>query len=233
MPPIKSMIGVDMSGYTPAPPPDFQPERSLLPARDPTLRFSAPFLPGTFPSSDTLRGFHLGGVIPQWRIPIPASPSGGSGGSSSSAAIISTSSSTTTTSTLGIIQNSSLNLPVMNPADTYTGSAAMIGEGWLLYTLSATFLMRVRGYATADAQTTDLARPSTLSPGYATAQDIIFDVVMGTTPQWDFTPPIVGVNQVEGESQLLFVTVDNLSNASTNGSVTIQYAPIAAFADQI
>lgn len=110
----------------------------------------------------------------------------------------------------------------------------MVGEGWLFYTLSPTFLMRVRGYGSSTSQASDVTRPITQSPGYGTAQDIIFDVVMDTTLGWDFTPGVVGTNQVEGESQLLFVTVDNVSSSSVNaGSVSIQYAPIAAFKDQI
>jgi hypothetical protein len=239
MPKIEDLTGLNFEGYqrvVPSPPPAFEVDKSLLPARDPKLRFSAPFLPGTFPSSDTLRGFHLGGVIPQYRIPVPAQASAQGAGGTMNTTIISTSSSSsssTVPSTLGIIQSASFNIPALNPGDTYSGSLPMVGEGWLLYTLSATFLMRVRGYATPEAQTIDLTRPATQAPGFGTAQDIIFDVVMDTSPQWDFTPPIVGVNQVEGESQLLFVTIDNLSNSSVSGSVTIQYAPIAAFKDQI
>ncbi|HKV94220.1 MAG TPA: hypothetical protein VJW20_16855, partial [Candidatus Angelobacter sp.] len=100
------------------------------------------------------------------------------------------------------------------------------------YTLSPTFFMRVRGYGSAAGQTADLTRPITQSPGYATFQDICFDVVMDTTLGWDFTPPIVATNQDEGASTNLYITVTNLSNGSTNGSVTLQYAPIAGFKGQ-
>ena len=241
LPPIKEMIGVDLSGYIPAPvtpPPNFQAEQSLLPARSPLLRATAIYIPGTFPSSDSLTGYHIGGVIPQFRSPLPPPASAqGAGSTTNINANINASNSTsnvTITSNLGVIQSASFNIQPLNPGQTYAGSVTMVGEGWLFYALSPTFLMRVRGYGCSAGQASDLARPITQGPGFGTEQDIIFDVVMDTTLGWDFTPGVVGTNQVEGESQLLFVTVDNVSSSSQNaGSVSIKYAPIAAFKDQI
>lgn len=241
MPPIKDRVGLDLEGYipaSPASPPDFQPEQSLLPRRSPLLRASAIYIPGTFPSSDSLTGYHIGGVIPQFRSPLPPPAAAqGAGGTTNINANINASSSssiTTISSPLGVIQSASFNIQPLNPGQTYTGSVTMVGEGWLFYSLSPTFLMRVRGYGSATSQAADVTRPITQGPGYGTEQGIIFDVVMDTTLGWDFTGPVTGTNQVAGESQLLFVTVDNVSSASVNaGSVSIQYAPIAAFKDQI
>ena len=241
MPPIKDLTGINLEGYQRVlpqqPPAAFDSENSLLPRRSPLLRASAIYIPGTFPSSDSLTGYHIGGVIPQFRSPLPPPASaGGAGGTTNINANINASNSTsnvTITSNLGVIQSASFNIPTLSPGQTYSGPLSMTGEGWLFYTLSPTFLMRVRGYATPSAQASDLTRPITVSPGYGTEEGIIFDVVMDTTIGWDFTPGVTGTNQVEGESQLLFVTVDNLTQGSTSGSVTIQYAPIAAFKDQI
>src|SRR5262249_35711584 len=156
MPPIDEMMKVDLSNYVrvphtpPAPPAEFQSPESLLPRRDPTLRFSAPYLPNTFPSSDTLRGFHLGSQIPQYRIPVPPQASAPGAGTTVNNAIVSSSSSTiTNTSPLGIIQNASLNIPTLGPGQAYEGSVSLIGETWTFLTLSPTFGIRVRAYSTA------------------------------------------------------------------------------------
>ena len=122
MPPIKDMTGVNLSGYIPAPvtpPPDFQPEQSLLPRRSPLLRSSAIYIPGTFPSSDSLTGYHIGGVIPQYRSPLPPPATAQGAGSTTNQNILinspTSSSSTTVISNAGIIQSASLSLPTMNP----------------------------------------------------------------------------------------------------------------------
>ena len=190
-----------------------------MPARSPLLRASAIYIPGTFPSTDSLTGYHIGGVIPQFRSPLPppASAQGASGTTNINANINASNSTSnvTITSNLGVIQSASFNIQPLNPGQTYAGSVTMVGEGWL-FTLFPDFPMRVRGYGSSTGQASDLTRPITQSPGYGTEQDIIFDVVMDTTLGWDFTPGVVGTNQVEGESQLLFVTVDNVSSSSQN-----------------
>jgi len=238
---IEQATNVDTSGYTrtlPVPA-ESKPEQLLLPVRDSKLRFSAPYLPGTFPSSDTLLGYHLGGMIPQYRIPVPpGATAGGAGGTTNNNVLINTSnssSSTTITSNLGIIQSASFNVPSLNPGDVYTGSLTLSGEAWTLFGFTGTFPMRVRGYSTAAAQTVDLQRPITQAPGYGTEQGIIFDVYLDTPPiSWGFTPTVTGNNQDEGESQIMYITVTNVSNASvSSGSVSFEYAPIAAFKDQV
>src|SRR5271169_486259 len=100
MPTIQESTGVDLGGYTrtlPIPS-ESQPEQLLLPVRDSKLRFSAPYLPGTFPSSDTLLGYHLGGMIPQYRIPVPPGATAGGAGGNANFGGISASLSLTVTS---------------------------------------------------------------------------------------------------------------------------------------
>src|ERR1700728_196976 len=92
---------INLSNYTdaaPSPPPAASmPEPILLPTRNSALRFTAPYLPGTFPSSDNLTGYHIGGSVPQNRIPIPSQAAAQGAGASTSTAVISSSSSSTTT----------------------------------------------------------------------------------------------------------------------------------------
>src|SRR5271168_329626 len=94
---ISGRVGVDTSGYVSAPPPAStqQQEQPLLPVRDSKLRFSAPNIPGAFPSSDTLTGFHMGGMIPQWRIPTAPNQITGNLATTASGTVISSSSSST------------------------------------------------------------------------------------------------------------------------------------------
>ena len=235
---ISDRVGIDTAGYSPvqaAPPPSTQQlEQPLMPTRNPFLRFSAPNIPGSFPSSDTLRGFHLGGQIPQYRIPVsPAASASGTGSTTSNVAVINNNQNVTV-SQLGIIQNATFNIPPISPGGLYTGSLTLNGEGWLLYTISCSYLMRVRGYSTANAQITDQTRPITQGPGFGTEQDVVFDVNLDTLPaQWDFTAPVIAVNQNPGVSQLLYITVTNNSASISAGSFTLEYAPIAGFAGQL
>ena len=231
---IKDHIGIDTSGYAPIqtpPPSNSQLEQPLLPVRDSKLRFSAPNIPGSFPSSDTLVGYHMGGMIPQWRIPTaPSQSSGGSGTTITNAAIVSsTNTNTTSVSKFGVISSATFHVPVLSPGGIYTGSLGLLGEGWIFFGFTCSFPMRVRAYGTQTSQTTDLTRPITQGPGFGTSEDIIFDVNLTTLPTiWDFTPTVMGVNNNPGTSQLIYLTITNNSAASSSGLVTLTYAPIAS-----
>src|SRR5580692_9387580 len=98
---IEKSQKVDWSKYTSGiptpPPPASDPTQTLLPTRSPLLRFPTPYIPGIFPSSDNLLGYHLGGMMPQYRIPVPSQASAqGAGGTTNTSVIASSSSSTST-----------------------------------------------------------------------------------------------------------------------------------------
>ena len=224
--PYEDHFGVDTSGYVSAParPEASEPVQQLMPARDSQLRFSAPYLPGTFPSSDTLRGYHIGGIIPQWRIPVPAQANAQGAGTTTSTAR-STSSSSTTTNNPAKAQTASLTTPNLNPGDQFTGVLTM-AKAFVALTVTVNAPARVRLYSTVSAQTADLARPSTQGPGYGTEQGIIGDIYLDTAPIVWQAVNMVGANGDSPQSATIYITVDNISNASETVTVSVSYVPV-------
>jgi hypothetical protein len=76
-------------------------------------------------------------------------------------------------------------------------------------------------------QTGDASRNPVTPAGLGTEQDLILDVLFDglSGAVWD-VQGVSGNNNQPGVSQLLFVTVDNLSGGSTAFSVGIQYSPL-------
>lgn len=220
----------DWSNYEAAPaspPPDFQPERSLEPVRDSKLRFSAPYLPGTFPSGDTLRGFHLGNVIPQWRIPVPAGATAqGATTTSTATTITSSSSSSTTTNNPAKAQTASITTPVMNPGDRFVGILTM-AKGFEIWSVATNAAARIRLYATKSAQTADLARPSSQGPGFGNEQGIIVDWYLDTAPVvYEANPYPSGRNADSPQSTSIYLTVDAIGVSSGKITITVTFVPL-------
>ena len=228
---ISDRTGVDTSRYAPVaipPPSNAQLEQPLLPVRDSKLRFSAPNIPGAFPSSDTLLGYHLGGQIPQYRIPVPPSQTGGTSTATSFGTAIVTgggTSSSTTTNNPAKSQTTSIATPVINPSNQFTGILTM-AKAFVVLTVTVNAAARVRLYSTASAQNVDRTRPITQGPGYGTEQGIIGDIVLDTAPVVWQAENMVGCNGDSPQTANVYLTVDNIGLASTAITVTILYVPI-------
>jgi hypothetical protein len=231
---LEKSLQVDVSGYervAPHEPPlaASEPTRALLPVRDVLERSPVPTIPGTFPSSDALRSYHLGGMVPQSRAPMPAPASAQGAGGTQITNVVSTSTSSTTTNTLPQIQVASISTPVLSPNTQFQTAVSLTGEAWNLFSISISPMAacRIRLYGTPAGQTGDASRNPLTPPGLGTEQDLIFDVLFdglsGST--WD-CQGVTGNNNQPGVSQLCFVTVDNLSGGSTAFSVTLQYSPL-------
>jgi hypothetical protein len=224
---IASHLDVNTSGYStvPAPPPsNVQIEQPLLPVRDSKLRFSAPNIPGSFPSSDTLIGYHLGGMIPQWRIPtVPTQSSSGSGATTTTTVISSSSSSSTSNPPKS--QTASVTTAVLSPASQFTGVVTM-AKAFIVLSISVNAAARVRLYSTAAAQNVDKSRPITQGPGFGTEQGIIGDVVLTNTPVVWYTENMVGANGNNPQNASIYCTVDNLTASSTAIQVSISFVPL-------
>jgi len=205
-------------GYLPAPPPATQQqEQPLLPTRSPLLRFSAPYLQGTFPSSDTLLGFHLGNQIPQWRIPVPPPVLTGNSTSTSTTTVISGSSTTTTTKLSQKTQ--SVATPTISPSQVYTGSVTL-STAYALNSISSATPVRVRVYTSASAQSTDLSRPITQGAGFGTIQGLVCDVNLDTTPVvWALDPVPVAI----GTNATSYISITNTSSSSVAINVTLGF----------
>lgn len=224
---IADRVGVNLSGYQPlAPPPvSQQQEQPLLPVRDSKLRFSAPNIPGAFPSSDTLIGYHLGGMIPQWRIPTAPNQSGSSSTTSTATVISTGSGSSTTTNLAPKAQSASVATSVLSPLGQFTGSLTM-AKAFIVLSVSVNAAARVRLYSTISSQTTDLSRPQTQGPGFGTEQGIIGDIVFTAAPAVWMCENMIGANGGSPQIPTAYLTVDNLGSAVMAINVSISYVPL-------
>lgn len=230
MPSVKDTLNADLSNYVdaPSPPPtSLDTALSLAPVRDHRLRFSAPYLPGTFPSTDTLTGYHLGGKIPQYRMPVPAPPSaGGAGGSSSSGVFTTSSTSTITTNNPPISQTAVFTAASVLPGNNFTGIITM-AKTFTILSLTINAAARIRVYSTVAAMNADLPRPITQAPGYATEQGLVGDIYLDTPPYtWQPTPSIVGSNADSPQSQQAYVALTNISQSVQSYSLSVVFVPI-------
>lgn len=229
MPSISESQNVDLAGFTRVlpftPPANFQSDQSMLPKRSPTVRFSAPFLPNIFPSSDTIRDNALGGQIPQTRIPVPPQVNNGSGSTIARSIAISSSSSSTGTSNPPKAQTASVTTSVLSPGGQFTGSLSM-AKSYIVLFVSVNVAARVRLYSTAAAQTVDLSRPITSGAGFGTEQGIVGDMVLDTAPVVWEAQNMTGVNGDTPQGATAYLTVDNLSVSSTAISVSVVYVPL-------
>jgi hypothetical protein len=227
MPTIAESTGTDISGYTytlPGPPATQFQDQPLLPTRDSKLRFTPPYLPGIFPSSDALLGYHLGGMMPQYRIPVPPQATA-QGASTSTATAIVTTSSSSSTNNPAKAQTASLTTLTLNPGDQFTGVLTM-AKAFVVLTVTVNVPARVRLYSTVSAQTADLTRPFTQGPGYGTEQGIIGDIVLDTAPAIWQAVNMVGANGDSPQSATIYCTVDNISNASETVTASVVYVPV-------
>jgi hypothetical protein len=224
--PIADHIGIDTSGYSPvpAPPPaSSQQDQPLLPVRDSKLRFSAPNIPGAFPSSDTLIGYHLGGMVPQWRIPVPPTQTASSS-TTTSTTVVSSSSSTTNNPPKS--QTASTTGSVLSPGSQFMGVLHM-AKAFIVLSVSVSNASRVRLYSTASAQTLDAGRPISQGPGFGTEQGIIGDIYLDTTPViWYPDPAMLGANGDNPQSTAVYMTLDNITAMSVATTVSVVYVPL-------
>jgi hypothetical protein len=227
MPKIQDTLDIDLSGYTsvPAPPPaESMPHSGLLPTRNPLMRFAAPYLPGTFPSSDNLTAYHIGGKAPQYRITVPAqAPAQGAGSTGTTTTIVTSNSSTTNNPATS--QTTSISTATISPGATYTGIVTM-AKAFVLLNLSVSDAARIELYSTLAAQTSDLHRPSTVGPGFGVEQGIITDIVLDTAPYVWQAVNVIGANGDTPQSQNVYISVTNLTNASQTYVVSIQFVPV-------
>ena len=226
--PISDHVGVDTTGYAPiAPPPAStqQLEQPLLPVRDSKLRFSAPNIPGSFPSSDTLIGYHLGGMIPQWRIPTAPSQSGSSTSTSTGGTVVISGGGSSTTTTSPKAQIASSQTSVLFPGQQFTGSITM-AKAFVVLGVTASAVARIRLYSAQNAQTTDLSRPITQGPGFGTEQGIIGDIVLDTLPAVWQAVNMTGYNGNSPQTTAVYLTCDNIGASSGAITISVTYVPI-------
>ena len=101
-----------------------------------------------------------------------------------------------------------------------------MAKAFVVLTVTVSAPARVRLYSTVSAQNADLARPITNGPGYGTEQGIIGDVVLDTAPTTWQAVNMTGANGDTPQSATIYLTCDNISNASEAVTVSVSYVPI-------
>jgi hypothetical protein len=176
---------------------------------------------------DALRSFYLKGNVPQVRLLTPESVVI-NGGTSTTTANVSTASSGSSGSTTAIVaKTSTITTAVLSPNAQFTGVMSF-SRSFQLLVLAVNSSARVRLYGTAAAQSGDLGRGLDIPPAAGTAQNIICDVVLDTSPfTWPFQDR-VGANADTPQTTNIYVTVTNLDSNSDAITVTFQYVPLQA-----
>lgn len=223
---IAESLQVDTSKYermSPPPLPASEPSKALIPDRDAIQICSMPVIPGSFPAFDNIRDFHLGGLIPQQRSPLPP-PISAQGAGTTGNTIVNTSSSSSATSNPPIAQTASITTPVLNPGDQFTGTI-LLAKSFYLLQLTVSLGARVQLYSTAVYQTLDLSRNIATPVGYGTNQGIIFDAALDTAPTVWQCVNTEGSNADTPQTNAIYITITNIDVVSSPITATFTYVP--------
>lgn len=232
MPSLSDALSADVSNYSPVDPGSARtasaPSGDLQPNYNTVMR--CPLPPIFQAAPDSLRQFYIGSQVPQTRL-LSAVTSGVNGGGSTGGNVAESIgfSSTTTTitsgSTAGTMQQAVLVSPILNPGNRFTGFIN-IAKGFQMLGLSVSNAARVQLYGTLAAQNGDLYRGIDVPPPAGTSQNIITDLVFDTLPyQWAFQNR-TGSNGDSPQKPLAYITITNVSSASTAVTVVVQYVPL-------
>lgn len=238
---LRSAVGLE--GYSTIAPParTAPPSLDLEPGRNDVIR--CPLPPLWQASPDSLRQFYVKGAVPQMRImtPLPAT-SAAAGASGQSGAVLGTyigalrgggSGSTGSNGSSGgtgksggasTAAQAAITTPVLPPGNKFVGNIA-IAKGFQLLRLVAGGACRVQLYGTGTAQSQDLGRALDVPPPAGTAQGIICDVVLDTSPYvWTFQNRM-GNNADTPQKATAYLTVTNIGATSSPVAITMQYVP--------
>ena len=227
MPSMKEAIERSRDGLVPIPPntdkaPTPNPGEASQLVQNP---FQICPLPAVNATPDNIRGFNIGGKVPQFRVlpPPPVETSTVSTTSTTSTGTPGSSSSSTTISVPPTISNASLTTTVLSPSGIWKGTVQM-AKGFQLQSVNSNSYCRVELYGSKNAQTLDQSRPVSQSPANTT-QGIILDVVLLTSLNWKVLD-CVGANMDNPQTSTVYATITNLSTASKAFTVSLSYAQL-------
>jgi hypothetical protein len=223
----------NLAGYTPLPTPvpaavvPVGGSGELSPVLNTMIRCPLPLYSSATP--DSLRQFYTGGVVPQVRfLSPPLSNTLGSGTTTENATVSSVNRggvAPTTPTTNGVQQ--AIETTLLSPGNRFTSSIKM-SDSFQVLNVTSNTACRVELYGSAQAQTFDTARALDVPPPAGTTQNIIFDVVLDTSPfAWTFQNR-TGANADTPMSELAYLTVTNLGDASSSIMVTISYVALGS-----
>lgn len=224
----RNTSNVDMSGYKPVDVPSSAPTQGLPSSNlEPgyNVYIRCPLPPVWTSSPDSLRQYYRNNVVPQTRLFNPPNPSlSSTGGSTNNVTNITSSSGSGSSSSTVAITQASLKTSVIGPNNSFVGSFTL-SKVFQLLTLGASSPCRVRLYGTAAAQSADAYRGLDVPPPAGTAQNIICDIAMDTSPfQWTFQDRI-GANGDSPVTATVYITVTNLD--ATSDAITLSFSYVS------
>ena len=184
-------------------------------------------LPAVNATPDNIRGFNIGGKVPQFRVlpPPPVEVTSTLETSTGSTSSTSSSSSGGGTSASPTISNASLTTNVLAPSGIWKGTIQM-AKGFQLQSVNANSYCRVELYGSKNAQTLDQSRPVSQAP-LNTTQGIIMDVVLLSSLSWKVLD-CTGANMDNPQTTTVYATITNLSTASKAFTVSLSYVQLEA-----
>ena len=224
---LEQATKMDTTGFARADQGQYLPpatDPSLFPLRSAIRICPLPYLPGTFPSTNSIINYSFGGKIPQSRAPLPAQSVSGGGTSTTTVVSSSSSSSSSSTNNPPVSQIASISSPVLNPGNQFQGGILM-AKSFYLIQLTVNGPARVRLYSTQAAQSADISRSLTAPVGLGTGQGIISDVEMDGAGTWQYVDT-VGSNGNSPQSNLVYITIDNIGLASETVVASLLYVPL-------
>jgi hypothetical protein len=224
MPTMREAIERSREGLVPIP-----PNTDKAPTPNPTEASQLvqnPFqtcpLPQINASADNIRGFNIGGKVPQFRV-LPPPPLEATSTSSVSTTSLTSSSSSSSTTKSPTLSNASVTTTVLVPSGIWTGLVTM-AKGFQVQNVTANSFCRVELYGSKLAQTLDQSRPVSQAP-INTTQGLIMDVVLLTSLNWKVLD-CVGANQDNPQTSLVYVTITNLSTAAKAFTVGLTFVQL-------
>lgn len=230
MPSLNDALKTSTQGYIPV---TASPQASLPPISDlqPTLNsmLRCPLPPIFQAAPDSLRQFYQGGKVPQTRLlsAVTTTISGGGGSSGNASVVFAASSGGVVPPPPSIVEKQAvITTTVLGPGAQFIGTLPNIGRSFQLLTVASNTAARIQLYGTQFAQTVDLSRALDQPPPAGTAQGIITDVALDTSPlSWNFQDR-VGANGDVPQTTNSYMTITNLSGAAVPITVTLQYVQI-------
>lgn len=200
---------------------------------DPGQYIRCPIPPIGLGPTDNLRQFYNGGRVPQYRAQMTRSalPGGGnSGGSSTITTVVAETPSVPSggggVSTNGIF-TASINTPVLNQNQTYSGTI-VLAKTYIILKVGVTAAARVRVYVTQSFATNDIGRSAATPVSLGLQNGIVGDWLLQASSEfsWLCSPAPVGYNGDEPTTSTAYITVTNPNASSNSIQVSLTYATL-------
>lgn len=220
--------GLDMSGYGPVEPP-----KAGLPTPNPAYEpglnayIRCPLPPVWSATPDSLRQYYQRDVVPQFRLfnPTPPQSSGSSGTTITNVTSGGSSGGGGGSGSSLVVSQTSMTTPNLSASKSFAGSITL-AKSFQLLQVSANAACRIEIYGTKLEQSGDSGRGLDVPPPAGSAQNIITDIALDTSPyQWSWQDRC-GSNNESPRTNTVYITITNLGNVSNKFTITLVYVPL-------